>query len=307
MPLLTADYISSLHTFKTRLDNRYLILDSFTQKQVQTVEQNTFLQGSLGTHIMNVGAMKWETELRSPFFIFDNPNSSVDNLLNILSSVLYTPNFIIFGHDELDPVLSSHILLHGASIDISETGINTVMNLVSDNHCLYDGVGNFPPDKFWMQLMNSNPIFSDNYLTGRIGRFYDVTLLMGDIVFGILSGNINIDVNIEENFFLNTGIPAPNFAVNSYKISGTLKVAYPVPRANFDVLDYLAQTSGSLLTHNDSFILQIGNQPLCLLDLAHVGGAGGSFPVRVIYSNVSKKLETNQIITATINFESYAA
>lgn len=280
MPLLNPNYISTLQVLYNEISGKYIILDNFEYHQVQDVEQLKFVQGTLGTHIMNIGGMHWKSTLQCPIFVFDKGTNQIEGPLDLVMNAISNPLFVLYPN----AIPLTTIIMESATININESGIACTIQLLSDNSLV--------PIPF--TISNNNPYLA-NDLIGRVARFYDTMIKIGNIESRILSGTINIKANIVKNYFLdNTSPPWPYLAVNGYDISGEVKVGYDMVAEEFDYLYINAQPNNLFLYHADSLFLSLGSY---IFD----------FPTaRSVYNVINKNISTQGIVNATVGFETYA-
>jgi hypothetical protein len=287
MPLLLPNYISTLQVLHNEINGKYLILDNFEHKQIQDVEQLKFIQGTLGTHIMDIGAMYWTGTLQCPIFIFESAAGQIESPLDLVISAIYDPLFTLY-YSRTFPYT---IIMESASIVVSESGVTCTVQLLSDNDLV--------PNLYKLSTENA----FENNLIGRVAKFYDTKMKIGGIDSFILSGTINIKANIVKNYFLDdTSFQWPYLAVTGYDISGDVKVGY----------NMVEEENSNLFIGIDRQLNNIFSYQANSLYLSFGSSNNGAAPYIIdfktpsIYNLVNKTINPKGIVNANVEFQTYA-
>lgn len=275
MPILPPEYIATWYYFR---DGAGLIriFENWSEKQSQQVAPVSLIQGDIGTHVMDVGGIKWVTRIKSPALIVElDPNSS-DSTTDAFDLIKYSFNLL---RNPLTQANENYIL-KSATITMGEEGVNCDI-------------------EFWSSVSGA---FTPNYAVdilppdfiARKARFFDTFLTIVDPQetqsYAIKSGTISINVDISENFFMNTGSQAPYFGIQGYHVAGNITVV--AAPSQFPDLDITPQQPGQLIATRAATSLQIGTTYLGL----------GQTQIR---KDVERTMSANQITTATIDFDTY--
>jgi hypothetical protein len=292
MPLLNSEYLSNWYTLSFdgvgNLGTRICIAESFTQAKIQEASNKSAIQGDIGTHIMDIGGKYYTSSVSAPVLIgyTDADVFDVFDLIGHFTS--YQSNTVpnnFFNNPD-----GNVYLLKSATIDISADAVKATANFEGDNRInIATYVSNAP----------------DN-LYARTARFYDTKFTLGLIgttaeTFNILSGNININFDIDKVYILNS-TQAPRFAIRGYSATGSIKLAItPEDYANYldnpEIIYGSEQTPGILNTTLSGAELSIApfveNGRKVLL---------GAFAV---ITKMEFNMQQNSIITANVEFAAY--
>lgn len=213
MPVLDPSFIGTWYYYTDAQTGQARIFESFREANEQELSKKPLLQGDIGTHVLNAGGIKHTTSISTPVIIFEDATGtqSVASAFTLLKD-----QFNIIR----DPLVTATapFLLKSGSIKIAEEGVTCDMDFVSTNGGIFTPIFGLPPQLDFI---------------GRVARFYDtvfnVTAGFGaGNVYQVVDGDIKIDVDIKENYFINTG-QYPFFAVQGYQVTGTVKVlALPI-------------------------------------------------------------------------------
>jgi hypothetical protein len=275
MPILPPEYIATWYYFS---DGAGLIrlFEDWSEKESQQADPTALIQGDIGTHVINVGGIKWITRIKSPALIVElDPNTS-DTTTDAFDLIKYSFNLL------RNPLTQANenYLLKSANINIAQEGVTCDI-------------------EFWSSVPGA---FQTNYAVNvlppdfiaRVARFYDTYLTIYDPQetqnYAIVSGTISINVDISENFFVNTGSQAPYFGIQGYTVTGSVTVV--AAPSQFSDLAITRQQPGQLIATKAATSLQIGNTYL---------GLGQS----QIRREVEKTMRPNEITKAKIDFVTY--
>lgn len=293
MPILPPEYISSWYYFKDDA-NFIRIFESWDETQEQEVDKVALLQGDIGTRAMNVGGIKWVTSIQSPALIVETlvETQEKEDVTDAFDLLVYAFNQIrdpaLTQSVSQDPTISSadkdgDYLLRDANIKVAQEGVDITMSIVSSR-----------PGAF---AATSNIGGSLDFIA-RVARFYDVLFVTSDDTqiysYQVLSANINIKVNITDNYFINKSSQAPYFGVQGYHVSGELELAVP-PGYYPDIF---------IAPQNDGVdALNVNNTSVSIILTGHDNGLIlGSTQIR---SRVKRSLNPNNISTVTVSFETF--
>ena len=275
MPILPPEYISTWYYFRDGAG--YIrLFENWNESQQQEVERKLLMQGDIGTHVMNVGGIKWVTRIKSPALIVEVTPGYPDSTTDAFDLIKYGFNLL------RNPVTQANesYLLKSATINIAQEGVTCDIEFWSSIPGAFNAryaVDILPPD-----------------FIARVARFYDTYLTIIDPqetqTYAILSGTININVDISENYFINTGSQAPYFGIQGYHVNGSVTVV--AAPEQFSDLDIVNQQPGQLIATTAATSLQIGTTYL---------GLGQS----QIRKSVERTMDANQITKAKIDFETY--
>jgi hypothetical protein len=293
MPILTPEYISNLYFFKDK-SNNIILLESFSENQQQKITPSRLIQGDVGIYNINVGGMKWESQLSSPVFIMDQSNENENSILNVI-------DLIGMAFNDDDFILNSNhpiTILKSADISFGQEGIRCKTVCWSDESSIQE----------WLQSENIlNP--EKPMWIGRIARFYDTELILGNWTHDdnsipiekvyVMSGSIKINIDVNEHYFIKNTLDSsakkafPDFFVQGYQVSGNLRFSYPfnLPVEIDPLTPYTQMINGTM------FVLNIAG---ITLDFSAEGNS------KIVVSGVSKVIQNNSIVAVDVSFESYA-
>lgn len=296
MPILPPEYISSWYYFRDGA-GFIRIFESWDETQQQDVEKATLLQGDIGTHVMNVGGIKWVTNIQSPALIVEFADGS-EGITDAFDLLVYAFNYIrnpaltqSISQDPAYPTgaVIGDYLLESATIKVAQEGVDITMAFKSSR-----------PGAFAVQRGYTIP--TPDFIA-RVARFYDVQFYTSDSSqtynYQVLSANINIRVDLSENYFINTGSQAPYFGVQGYHVSGDLELA--VPPEYFP--DVFIPQQNAIGANGALQALNANNANISLLLTGHQDGLIlGSTQLR---SRVKRSLNPRNISTVNVEFETF--
>jgi hypothetical protein len=303
MPVLLPTYIGTWYHLQENGTNATRIVESFTKTANQEVNAKPFLQGDIGTHVMEVGGISYDYDFQSEAIILENGN--VTSIIDIISNgFAYIRNG---GYSARFGGTPASFLMENASIRISQQGVNCSAKFVSSEP------NSWIPVYSTTGMSNPDPDF-----IARTAQWYDCILQYTfhngrTDVFQIVDANLNIQSTVGKRFFI--GQPqlvqdqTPYFSVNSYTVSGSITfMATPTELYN----DSLNNTDSSLFgirpqkdsSNNSRFYangprrlaIKIGNVTNPQFDLGTVS----------MIKSIKTNLKANDISTVTIDFVTYA-
>ena len=285
MPILDPRYMSSWYFMRAdkngngvidSSDPRY-ILERWKEDQIQSLVKKELIQGDIGTRVMEVGGIKWQTEIKSPALILETTSSS-----NSTNSTFTVFDLLISAYNRIRSYspLAIQYILKNARIAISEKGVDVSLTFLSDKSGAF--IPEFGPDP-------------DLDFIGRTAMNYDTSFTTDELASitqnaFVKSGEIVIDVKISENFFVGTG-QAPFFGIQGYSIQGTVEVV--VDPVDFYNIAIQYQIPGELVVNSSNTVLTVGSQSLNLGSLR-------------LHSNMSRSLDPAQPAILKYTFQSYS-
>jgi hypothetical protein len=273
MPLLNSEYIGTWYI--VNLDNKRRLLESWSESKIQEVQAKRYIQGDIGTHIVDVGGYYYQANFSSPIVIFNGGNFSdcLDLVLENLSII----------QEPIADVTILNYILDNASISINQSSVNVTASI--ENTAGFDYFGNYkeyaPSDDF----------------VGRTARFYDCVFTYNNNSYPVIDARIDIKVENSKNYFvpsaLNTASLVPTYGINGYSATGT--VTFAITPSQFEALKISAdQSPGNFVTTTGGVELTVlnqnGNRVLSLGDF-------------IFQPRVELDMKSNQIITGKVSFQ----
>ena len=288
MPVLSPNYIGTWFHLEDPRDNTIKIVERFNKTATQELQAKPYLQGDIGTHVMQVGGIFYEYEFSSDALILLSGQTS--DIVGLIKNGLDTVRSGGFTNG-----VAANYLLERASIQVNKQGVSANVTFVSEL------------EHAW------RPVYGDTGISDLIARtaeWYDCTFGFSSHtgisrIFQIESASINIQAQVGKRFFIGT-TQTPYFSVDSYSVSGQITLLvdpeYDIYLdGNTDTTSYFGirpQTLNgqSRLYPNGpkSIYLTIGNTTT--IDLGMVS------MIRTVKSGI----QAQQITTATIEFTAYA-
>ncbi len=288
MPLLNSQFLSNWYTLS--FDGVGIcIAESFTQAKVQEASNKSAIQGDIGTHIMDIGGKYYTSSVSAPVLIGYTDAQVLDVFDLIKHYTIYQSNTI--PNDFFNNEDGNAYLLKSATIDISSDAVKATANFEGDNRIdIATYVTNAP----------------DN-LYARTARFYDTKFTLGLIgttpetfSFNILSGNININFDIDKVYILNS-TQAPRFAIRGYSATGSIKLAI-TPEQYANILDNPTIITGSEQTPGFLNATASGAQLIIAPFDAPRYLVLGTYAV---ITKIEFNMQQNSIITANVEFAAF--
>lgn len=288
MPVLSPNYIGTWFHLVDPRDNSIKLVESYNQTTTEELQAKQYLQGDIGTHVMQVGGIFYEYNFSSDALILLSGQTS--DVIGIIYDGLET----IRGGGYSNGIAATYIM-ERATIQVNKGGVNANATFVSD------------VDNAW------RPVYGDTGISDLIARtaeWYDCVFGFTSHtgvqrIFQIESANINISAGVSKRFFVGTS-QLPYFSVDSYTVSGdiTLLVDPEIDiylDGDTDSTSYFGvrpqiQNGASRLypTGPKSIFLRVGNTTT--LDLGMVS----------MISTIKSVVRAGQITTATLAFTAYA-
>ena len=289
MPLLNSKLLSNWYKISvpyydsnTNLfTNSEILVESFTQSKVQDASNKGMIQGDIGVRVMDIGTLYYTSTLSGPIIVAET--SEFNDLFNLISSNITYQRYGVTTtgiYTDNTPTL----LLKSAQIQVTTDAVRATANFEGDYalaNAYYNG---------------NTPQNID--LLARTARFYDTIFYFGSVTnnFPVLSGDINIDFDIDKNFFLGQG-QAPFFSIRGYNATGNIKIALkPEQYADLAAITGSSQVSGQLIYNGNNIGVSIANY--------------GSYKnlnlgTEFVINKIEFSMQQNSIISATLEFNAF--
>lgn len=334
MPLIPSNYINNW--FKVQdidLPKNYFLLQSMVSKLNATATKKELIQGHAGVHAMKTGQTEWITTLSSPVLIINqdpkpNPIKASDifdlflvkyNKLYNYFKTVYHPNIPQDG-DEL--FLRTKDLLQSASFNINADGVDMSLVFLNKYTQMFTLVQADPAkkpevakeDKTQQEstVLQSDPPEKQkdaepNYINfiARKARFYDVKFYIPEdnIEFVVQSGSINLTIDYNKLFFINSNTSIPFYEPKGYSMNGSVELIIPAdlwpalltPTSNNNDQVLPGQSLLRLFTKNVNCSIVLGD--------------GRHFDVGLVTltSELSLELQSGGLGLMKVKFETFAA
>jgi hypothetical protein len=286
MPLLNSEFLSNWYTISF---DRFgiCIAESFTQAKVQEAQNKGAIQGDIGTHIMDIGGKYYTSSVSAPVLI-GYTTAEVFDVFDLIKHYTEYQSATI-PNTFFNNVDGPAYLLKGAQIDISAEAVKATANFEGDSRV----------------DIATYAIAAPENLYARTARFYDTKFTLGPIgviedTFNILSGNININFDIDKVYILNS-TQAPRFAVRGYSASGSIKLAI-TPAQYAAILDnpqiiYGSEQNPGILNYTAGgaqLVIAPFNNPRFLI-----------LGTYAVITKMEFNMQQNNIITANVDFAAF--
>ena len=196
---------------------------------------------------------------------------------DIFDTIVYFTNI---QRQPLNGTFGLAYLLKSARIEVTTESVRATTNFEGD---------------FRLDVATYNST-GDVNLLARTARFYDTIFYIGDLNYNVVSGDININFDIDRNFFLGQG-QAPFFSLRGYNATGNVKLALnPVQYASLTGALGSYQLSGVLLRNAQNIGVSIANNGL--FKNLNLGTA-------FVINKIEFSMQQNSIITATLEFNAF--
>lgn len=304
MPLLNSRYLANWYKL-TIPGYNYVLAESFTQSKVQDAANKSMIQGDIGVRVMDVGALYYTSSISGPVIV--SATSEFNDLFNLVSNVILSQRQPKAGTDTL-----TTYLMKSAQLQVNTDAVKVITNFEGD----------YPLD---VASYNESG-FVD--LTARTARFYDTYFYFGELSyttsdgslyskFPIISGDININFDIDKNYFL-TQSQNPYFSIRGYNATGNVKIALTPAQYLYlttgynspgDATDDAATIQSITVPMNGSYQsagflgYNLGNIGVAVADNGSFKNLnlGSAF----VISKMEFSMQQNSIITATIEFNAF--
>jgi hypothetical protein len=248
MPILTSDNIADWYYLEDLHTTRRFLIENFTTTRKQSVEQRKAIQGLPGTLIMDVGASDWNSTFSSNALIIKDGDLYHDIFDLLKEDFGHIKQFLLYQNEFLE----DKNLLVTADIDIgTEVGINLTYTQKFDNIFNFKYVADQTNDDF----------------VARTAKFYDTNFYLSKkldsdeyYVFKINTGKINISVDYDTLYFVNSNSEFPFYSLQNYKISGSF-TAY-LPHEQIDSLILYNKNFNELIPSRANCSIAIGDRYL---------------------------------------------
>ena len=293
MPLLNSKFLSNWYTISVPNQTKPVLVESFTQTKIQDASNKGMIQGDIGVRVMDVGTLYYSSSLSGPIIVpgsdaLNNPINDFVDLFNLITdNVAYQKNGVV-GND------ISTLLLKSAQIQVTTEQVRATAN--------------FEGDFELASTTYNGEVLDDINLLARTARFYDTYFYLGNITnpsvivqgvntFPVISGDININFDLDKNFFLGQG-QAPYFSIRGYNATGNVKVALKPSQYTYLTTQIIGsnQASGILNYNAGNIGVQIAN-----FNLNKILNLGTAF----VITKIEFSMQQNSIITATIEFNAF--
>ena len=332
MPLIPSNYINSWYKVQDKLPpNNFYVLRTITSTLNQTVEKKDYIQGDSGTHVISIRDTVWSTNIISPVLIIKQLESeylfldSFDLFLQTfdkLRTYFKEVTEALEDDSESDIYLTTADLLSRATIQINDSGVD--VNLTYSNN--FDQMFEFLlPDQDFVkeQDQNKNKDKSSEEKTteyksnknnaykstidylSRTARFYDVKFYIPEdnVEFIVKSGTINVAVDYEKLFFINSNTSQPFYKPKGYSIQGEVDLIIPA-----DIWALIIKPATNDLDRvlpGQNFMQLIKEKVNCSIGIAD----GRMFKVGLVNATTDFNLtmDSGSLPSLRVKFETYAS
>ena len=313
MPILSSELISNYYTILLNKDGalRRYILESWNENVQQDVSEKSFIQGDIGTRIVEVSNPFHQATMSGPILILkdldaelsyaNDQNQSKRNqptgLYDIFDLIVDNLNMVIQplrddGTGYFPPQLLP-FFLDNAQISINSSEVNTTATVTS----IYPK--GFSSNEFnVLTPSTASKILDEPRVMGRVVKFWDFGLrLFGDF-YALTQATLNIKVvadkvtNLGNNFY--NGNVVPDFIITGYSISGDAVIS--ILPEQFDSLK-LYQAPGYFYVFQNS----IG---LTLID-SYRGNRKIDFGSFLVPPRVEFDMRSSQLTQARVSFQAF--
>ena len=330
MPLIPSNYINSWYKVQDKLPPyNFYILKSVSSTLNQVIEKKDYIQGDAGTHVMSIRDNVWSTSINSPVLIIKQLDRSLLDSFDLFLQTFYKLRTYfkevteaLEDDPESDIYLTSADLLSRATIQISDSGVD--VNLTYSNN--FDQMFEFllPGQDFVKdQDQNKNKDKSSEEKTteyksnkeskstptidylSRTARFYDVKFYIPEdnVEFIVKSGTINVAVDYEKLFFINSNTSQPFYKPKGYSIQGEVDLIIPadiwasIIKPEFNNLDRVLP--------GQNFMQLIKEKVNCSIGIAD----GRMFKVGLVNatSDFNLTMDSGSLPSLRVKFETFAS
>lgn len=278
MLVLNSTTNSDWYYFEDPDTQKRFIIESFNTTRSREVSQRKTIQGFPGTLIMDIDGASWTSNFTSDALILQS-----ELYYDIFDLLIYDFNSLKQFLAYQNRTLSDKNLLLSASITLGNT-----INISLDYDQKFDRIFSFK---------NEIPNTEENDFVGRTAKFYDTSFYISKIdntndmlELKIHSGSINITIDYDKLYFVNSDSEFPFYSPQNYKISGNVKAYTSYEHLSTFVSD--PRTFNVLIPTLANSSIAIGNR---YLELGQVN----------IQSDL-KFQKSNGILEVDFSFVSYA-
>jgi len=242
MPILSTELLSNYYTLVLR--NKRYILESWNENMQQDVTEKSFIQGDIGTRIVEFSNPFHQATMTGPILILKDLDAELEyasdqnqdlrnqptGLYDIFDLIIDNLNTIsrplLSNNEYIAPELLPYFL-DSANISLNSSEVNTTATLTS----IYPR--GFMADDFSLTTPSTGyKLYGETRVMGRTVKFWDFRLrLFGDF-YAMTQATINVKVmadkvtNIGNNF--TNGNVTPDFIITGYSISGDAVISMSV-------------------------------------------------------------------------------
>ena len=289
MPLLNSKLLSNWYKISVPyynsntglFTNSEILVESFTQSKVQDASNKGMIQGDIGVRVMDIGTLYYTSTLSGPIIVAES--SEFYDLFNLISSNITYQRYGVSTsgiYTDNTPTL----LLKSAQIQVTTDSVRATANFEGDYALANTFYNGDTPQ-------NIN-------LLARTARFYDTIFYFGSVTnnYPVLSGDINVNFDIDKNFFLGQG-QSPYFSIRGYSATGNVKIALkPEQYANLVSIIGSNQASGQLLYNGVNIGVSIAN---------YSSVKNLNLGTEFVINKIEFSMQQNSIITATLEFNAF--
>lgn len=313
MPILSTELISNYYTVLLNKDGnlRRYILESWNENLQQDVSEKSFIQGDIGSRIVEVSNPFHQATMSGPILILkdldaeltyandqdQSKRNQATGLYDIFDLIVDNLNMVIqpLRDDGTGyfPAVQLPFFLDNAQISINNSEVITTATVTSiyPNGFSSNGFNVLTPS-------TASKLYGETRVMGRVVKFWDFGLrLFGDF-YALTQATINVKVvadkitNLGNNFY--NGNVTPDFAITGYSISGDAVIS--IHPDQFDSLK-LYQAPGYFYVLQNS----IG---LSLID-SYRGNRSIDFGSFLVPPRVEFDLRASQLTQARVSFQAF--
>ena len=217
MPVLPPAYFGNLqHIY---IDNKLYLLERFSQTQKVALNAKPMIQGTIGTRVMDVGEMTWDTTIESSALIvasdYANSFSDVFGLIDLAWANIRSANNVL-GNPSLP-------LMKQAKITINKDKVGMTATFTSGNPAPFVVLNERDSTLFIARLVRwfdcTLVVTSNSMPTGFSGPFSNQPETTS---LGIESAEIDLTAKITPRYFVGSPTQEPYFSIDNYEVSGSI-------------------------------------------------------------------------------------
>jgi hypothetical protein len=210
MAILFSDNVSDWYYFEDFDTQVRFLFENFSSNKTREVTPKKLLQGFPGTLAMDIGGASWQTVFSSNALILNNDPLYKDIFDLLLADFDTIKQFLAYSNT----TLTDKNLLSSASIEIGQD-----VSISLDYNQKFDRIFNF----------NYLADEATEDFTGRVAKFYDCNFYLSldrDAIsylnFPVYGGSINIKIDYDKLYFVNSETDFPFYNPQQYSISGSV-------------------------------------------------------------------------------------